>query len=102
MQELDKSRSKEVDVYKTALAESRDAIKALKSNVWLVIDKMDESYNLPLSRSLPNKEAVDRILRYETAIERQLYRAINELERLQRRKRGEVASPTINVEVSRE
>ena len=33
--------------------------------------------------SLRAKEAVDKILRYEAAIERQLYRAINELERLQ-------------------
>ena len=58
---------------------------------------IDQSVN-----SLPQKGAVDKILRYETAIERQLYRAISELERLQGRRRGEVAPPTINVAVSRE
>lgn len=58
---------------------------------------IDQSVN-----SLPQKGAVDKILRYETAIERQLYRAISELERLQGRRRGEVAPPSINVEVSRE
>lgn len=31
--------------------------------------------------ALPSKEVMDKILRYETTIERQLYRAINELER---------------------
>ncbi len=50
--------------------------------------------------SLPAKEAVDRILRYEAAIERQLYRAINELERLQRRRRGDIVPPPIHVELS--
>ena len=51
---------------------------------------------------LPTKEAVDKILRYETAIERQLYRAINRLERLQRRRRGDIVPPPINVELSTE
>ena len=46
-----------------------------------------------LSRgSLPNENAMDKILRYETAIERQLYRAITELEGLQNRRTGEVLS----------
>ena len=102
IQELDMTRSKEVEVYKTALAESRDAMKALRSNVWQVMEKIDDSYDVPLINSLPSKEAVDKILRYETAIERQLYRAISELERLQRRRRGEMAPPTINVEVSKD
>jgi hypothetical protein len=52
------------------------------------------------SLALPSKEAVDKILRYETAIERQLYRAINELERLQRQRKGEAIPPPINVEFS--
>ena len=38
---------------------------------------------------LPTGPVVDRILRYETALERQLYRAMNQLERLQRRRQGE-------------
>jgi len=50
--------------------------------------------------SLPEPEAMDRLLRYETSIERQLYRAINQLERLQRRRQGEAIPPPINVELA--
>ena len=35
---------------------------------------------------LPDKEAVELLLRYETKVERQFYRALNELELLQRRR----------------
>jgi hypothetical protein len=52
--------------------------------------------------SLPGVGASDRILRYETAIERQLYRAIDQLERLQRRRNGEYTPPPINVELNGE
>jgi len=50
--------------------------------------------------SLPGVGAADRILRYETAIERQMYRAMNQLERLQRQRQGESVTPPINVELS--
>lgn len=40
--------------------------------------------------ALPSAEVTDKILRYETAIERQLYRGISELERLQERRTGEI------------
>jgi hypothetical protein len=43
---------------------------------------------------------VDKILRYETALERQLFRAMTELERLQRRRLGENAPPPVTAEVS--
>ena len=39
--------------------------------------------------ALPPEPATDRLLRYETAIERQLYKALAELERLQRRRGAE-------------
>ena len=32
---------------------------------------------------------LDKIIRYEAALDRQLYKAINQLERLQRRRKGE-------------
>ena len=54
------------------------------------------------SLALPEKDAGDRILRYETTIERQLYRAMNQLERLQRQRKGESVPPPVNVEVSAE
>jgi hypothetical protein len=51
---------------------------------------------------LPSKEVVDKILRNKTTISRQLYKAMAELERLQRLRKGESVSPSINVEVSHE
>jgi len=38
---------------------------------------------------LPAPAVLEKILRYETALERQIFRAMHELERLQRRRRGE-------------
>ena len=71
------------------------------------MERIDQNKSLEieatyLSHSLPARDMIEKILRYETAIERQLYRAISELERLQRRRRAEATAPTINVEVSRE
>jgi hypothetical protein len=37
---------------------------------------------------IPNSDALDKVLRYETTIERQLGRSVDRLERLQRRREG--------------
>ena len=57
---------------------------------------------LKASLALPPREVLEKILRYETTISRQLYKAMAELERLQRLRRGEPVPPAINVEVSNE
>ena len=49
---------------------------------------------------LPSAATLDKILRYESALERQIYRAIHELERAQRRRLGEVVPAPLAVEVS--
>jgi hypothetical protein len=49
---------------------------------------------------LPSPEVLDKILRYETKLERQLFRAMNQLERLQRMRRGEAVPPPMTMEVS--
>ncbi|MGA2221813.1 MAG: hypothetical protein ABSH21_08565 [Verrucomicrobiia bacterium] len=49
---------------------------------------------------LPSSDVLDKIMRYETTLERQLYRAMNQLERLQRRRNGEVVPPPITMEVA--
>jgi len=54
------------------------------------------------SLALPSKESMDKILRYETTIERQFYRAMSQLERLQRQRKGETLPPPITVEISSE
>jgi hypothetical protein len=55
---------------------------------------LDDQLSLPLSVDL------DRILRYETANQRQLAYAINQLERLQRARKGEHVPAPVSVQVS--
>lgn len=51
---------------------------------------------------LPSSDDVDRILRYETANNRQLVYAINQLERLQRSRKGELMPAPVSLQVSRD
>ncbi len=53
-----------------------------------------------IGRSLPPTDVSNKILRYGTALNRELYRALSELERLQRRRRGDTVPPPIKVDVS--
>lgn len=53
------------------------------------------------SFSLPSADATDRLLRCEAHFDRQLYRAMDELERLQRRRKGENRPPPLNVNLGR-
>lgn len=52
-----------------------------------------------LSLNVPPIKIMDTFLRYESAITRQLYKALNELERLQRLRQGDFVPPPLNVEV---
>ena len=52
--------------------------------------------------SLPSTQAADKLIRYETHIDRQLYHAMDELERLQRLRQGEKVPPPLNVNLGRE
>ena len=49
---------------------------------------------------LPSAEILEKILRYETALERQLFRAMNQIERLQRRRQGENIPAPLTMEIS--
>jgi hypothetical protein len=49
---------------------------------------------------LPDRKVVAKILKYESTLERQFYRAMNQLERLQRMRKGEVVPPPMVVQVS--
>jgi hypothetical protein len=49
---------------------------------------------------IPNSDALDKILRYETTIERQLGRAVDRLERIQRRRQGETVPAPLRVHVT--
>lgn len=49
---------------------------------------------------LPSADTLEKILRYETKLERQMYRAMAQLERIQRMRRGEAIPAPLSVEVS--
>jgi hypothetical protein len=49
---------------------------------------------------MPAQKVVDKLLRYEARLERQMYRAMNQLERLQRLRRGEVVPPPVVIQAS--
>ncbi len=51
--------------------------------------------------AISNTEVVDKILRYEAMTERSLSRALDRLERLQRRRRGELVPPPLSVHLTR-
>ena len=48
---------------------------------------------------LPEAEVLEKILRYEGALNRELYRAMNQLERLQRRREGEEVTAPLMMDV---
>lgn len=50
---------------------------------------------------VPEAEALDKLLRAEATAERNLSRAIDRLERLQRRLKGETVPPPVNVRLTR-
>jgi hypothetical protein len=49
--------------------------------------------------NIPSKDELDRLLRYEGAIERQFYKALNQLERLQRLRAGDNVPAPVEVDV---
>ena len=53
------------------------------------------------SFSLPPADATDKLLRYEAHLDRQLYRAMDQLERLQRQRRGENVPPPLNINLGK-
>ena len=51
--------------------------------------------------AIPPDETLDRVLRAEAAADRSLGRAIDQLERLQRRRLGEAVPPPVSVRLTR-
>jgi len=49
--------------------------------------------------TMPSSDTPDKILRYETTLERQLYRAMHQLERLQRMRKGENVPAPLTMEL---
>jgi hypothetical protein len=82
------------------------AIFTVKSAV-IVLEELRHSRNTSVreiaiaQHVIPNSDALDKILRYETTIERQLGRSVDRLERLQRRRKGETLLPPVSVRLTR-
>jgi hypothetical protein len=55
-----------------------------------------------LRRNIPEGPQLDRLLRYEATILRGIDRTLNQLERIQRMRRGQPVPPPINVNVTKE
>lgn len=49
--------------------------------------------------NIPSRDELDRLLRYEGSIERQFYKALNQLERLQRLRAGDNVPPPAEVDI---
>ena len=76
--------------------EHKDEIVALEK------EKRKNKFKLQVIKKLGNiplKDELDRLLRYEGAIERQLYKALNQLERIQRLRSGDNVPPPVKVDV---
>lgn len=90
-------------------SEERSSIRAA-STVYLRIDFIEQVARLRSSADrenaiakhvIPDNYALDRLLRYENTIERQLGRTVDRLERLQRRRQGEMTPPPLSVHLTR-
>jgi hypothetical protein len=64
----------------------------------IVEDASKVSYD---NMAVPQAEVLNRLLRAEAAAERNLNRAIDRLERLQRRRKGEMVPPPVSVRLTR-
>ncbi len=69
------------------------------------LQKQEETNRLRLQvvkklGNIPSKDELDRLLRYEGTIERQLYKAMNQLERLQRMRAGDNVPAPVEVDVN--
>ncbi|MGA7918673.1 MAG: hypothetical protein WCA38_03305 [Candidatus Acidiferrales bacterium] len=53
-----------------------------------------------LAALIPQPDAMDRLVRYETHLSREFDRLLNQLERVQRMRRGQSPPPTLNIDVS--
>jgi len=70
----------------------------------VVLEKEKEKNRLKLQvikrlGNVPSKEELERLLRYEGAIERQFYKALNQLERVQRLRSGEKIPAPVEVDL---
>ena len=79
-----------------------DRLKRIGDFKGLATEREDLAVDAEARRySLPPVDATDKLLRYEAHLDRQFYRAMDQLERLQRQRRGETVPPPLNINLER-
>ena len=84
-----------------ALAYLDEKLRSISQNKSDSLDReVEEELACQAAAVLPSPEVLDKIMRYETMLNRQMDRDMNQLERLQRRRLGEAVPPPLTMEVS--
>jgi len=83
-------RQELLQVDKEGFQETQAEIEALEPQAALELERLALLGSVPASGL-----DLDKIIRYEASLDRQLYKAINQLERLQRRRKGEDLPPPV-------
>jgi septation ring formation regulator EzrA len=91
------------DLWKALMGVCEEKVKEYRDEI-SDLEKRKEKNRLRLQvvkklGSIPSKDELDRLLRYEGAIERQFYKAVNQLERLQRLRAGDNVPAPVEVDV---
>lgn len=86
----DQIRQEMIDAHEEVIQTIQAEIKALEPQAALELERMALLGSVPASG--PD---LDKIIRYEASLDRQLYKAINQLERLERRRKGEDLPPPV-------
>ncbi|MBI3292176.1 MAG: hypothetical protein HYZ73_05130 [Elusimicrobia bacterium] len=86
-------RQEFLQVNEEGVCRAKAEIKELDVKVALELEQAALLASLPASG-----HELDKIIRYEASLDRQLYKAINQLERLQRRRKGETLPVPIVLE----
>lgn len=79
-------------------------VDKIASNIWrlkraLSFEKDDVIFTSDFDGTVGLKSDADRFFRYETMLERSIYKALHELERMQARRNGERVPPPIALDV---
>jgi hypothetical protein len=94
--------AEEADRRASLLAFIDNRLQRISDFKGLATEREDLALDAEVRRfSLPPADATDKLLRYEAHLDRQLYRAMDQLERLQRQRRGETVSPPLNINLER-
>lgn len=83
-------RQELIQVHAELIQTAQAEIKALEPQAALELERLTLLGSVPASG-----HDLDKIIRYEASLDRQLYKAINQLERLERRRKGEDLPPPV-------